>query len=150
MGNGPQGSTRINTAAGAPQQDIFEQYKLALMRASAADRGTAEEELRAKREKRAFDPVKAEGWQGYYLSRMHYRSKGARYHSFVVYFSNLRRLGWVEPSGEVEPSQFQENYPEGAPRVYYCLTEKGRLVSPDDWRDPLNALYPGARARSMA
>ncbi|MFA5186779.1 MAG: hypothetical protein WC551_09905 [Patescibacteria group bacterium] len=150
LGNGPEGSPHIDPAVGSPQQDIFYEYKTALMRATATDRGTAEEERLSRREERKFDPSRAEEEVKYHLSRLHYRSKGARYHSFVVYFSNLRRLGWVEPSGEEEPSQFQENYPPGPPRIYYRLTAAGRSASPGDWKDPFDTLYPGARARSLA
>ncbi|MDD5094550.1 MAG: hypothetical protein PHV74_09255 [Dehalococcoidia bacterium] len=145
LGNGPEGSPRIDPTVGSTQSDIFYHYKTALMRATATDRGTAEEERISKREERNFDPSRAEDQAKYYLSKLRYRSKGARYHSFVVYFSNLRRLGWVEATGEEEPSQFQENYPPGPPRIYYRLTATGRSTSPSTWRDPLKTLYPGTK-----
>ncbi|GAH49309.1 unnamed protein product, partial [marine sediment metagenome] len=31
-----------------------------------------------------------------YLGRIPYKLTSCRFHSFVVYFSNLQRLGWVE------------------------------------------------------
>ena len=34
-----------------------------------------------------------------------------RYHSFLVYFRMLKRLGWVEVAGEVEASSVQEPKP---------------------------------------
>ena len=57
-GNGPYGSAVIDPAAGAPQSDIFSQYKQALIRETAMDRATKTEEKRAKREKRSIDPVR--------------------------------------------------------------------------------------------
>ena len=40
------------------------------------------------------------------------------------------KLGWVEFTGEVEPSEFQNNYPEGQPRKYFRLTASGMAGSP--------------------
>jgi len=62
-------------------------------------------------------------------------------HSFVVYFSNLQRLGWVEFSGREEPSMFQEHYPPGPPRRYFRLTKAGREATEAAWSNPLFALY---------
>ncbi|GAI69538.1 unnamed protein product, partial [marine sediment metagenome] len=64
-----------------------------------------------------------------------------RYHSFVVYFSNLQRLGWVELTGEEEASAFQDHYPPGPPRRYFRLTDKGRAALNREWSNPLMALY---------
>jgi len=38
MGNGPNGSPRIDPDVGAPQSEIFYHYKIALLRAMAEDR----------------------------------------------------------------------------------------------------------------
>ncbi len=100
LGYGPYGSARINPEAGAPQADIFHHYKMALMRATALDRATRVEEKRARREKRSISPDNIESLAERYLNRMPYKAQGCRYHSFVVYFSNLQRLGWVEPTGK--------------------------------------------------
>jgi hypothetical protein len=53
----------------------------------------------------------------------------------------LRKLGWVEPSGKVEASAFQDNYPQGQPRIYYRLTRAGMLASEHEWANPHRALY---------
>jgi DNA-binding PadR family transcriptional regulator len=72
---------------------------------------------------------------------MAYKAQGCRSHSFVVYFSNIQRLGWVEATGKEEPSAFQEHYPKGQPRKYFRLTKAGREANEDDWANPLRALY---------
>ena len=141
LGHGPNGSPRIDPEAGAPQAYIFHHYKLALMKATALDRATSAEEKRARREKRPINPDNIEELAKRYLARMPYKAQGCRYHSFVVYFSNLTRLGWVEPTGTEESSEFQEHYPPGQPRRYFRLTETGKSVPDDLWADPRKALY---------
>ena len=141
LGHGPNGSPVIDPETGAPQADIFYHYKKALMKATALDRATRAEEKRARREKRSIDPANIEKLAERYLSRMPYKAQGCRFHSFIVYFSNLQRLGWVEPTGQEEPSSFQEHYPPGPPRRYFRLTKMGRVASEDDWANPLRALY---------
>jgi len=107
MGRSPYGAPAIDLSVGAPQSDIFHHYKQAILRATAADRATRHEERRAKREKRLINPENIEELTEIYLRRLPYKSGACRYHSFVVYFSNLQRLGWVEPTGQEEPSTFQ-------------------------------------------
>jgi len=141
MGNGPYGSPVIDPNVGAPQSDIFREYKLALMRATALDRATRAEEKRARREKRPINPDNIEKLAERYLARMPYKAQGCRFHSFGVYFSTIQRLGWVEPTNREEASAFQEHYPEGQPRRYFRLTEAGRHASDDDWANPHRALY---------
>lgn len=141
LGNGPHGSSKIDPTVGAPQADIFYQYKTALIEATAMDRATREEERRARREKRLIDPDRIEELAARHAERTPYKSSSCRYHSFVVYFSNLRRLGWVEPSGIEEPSAYQDRYPDGQPRVFYRLTAKGRAASALAWANPQQALY---------
>lgn len=141
MGNGPHGSPAIDPDVGAPQADIFHHYKMALMRATALDRATRVEEKRARREKRSIDPANIEKLAERYLARMPYKAQGARFHSFVVYFSTVQRLGWVEATGQEEPSAFQEHYPEGQPRKYFRLTKVGREASDAAWANPHLALY---------
>jgi hypothetical protein len=144
MGKGPYGSPKIAPEVGAPQADIFHHYKMALMRATALDRATRTEEKRARREKRPIDPDNIEKLMERYLARMPYKAQGCRYHSFVVYFSNLQRLGWVEPTGEEEASAFQDHYPAGMPRRYFRLTDAGRAASDAAWSNPYLALYGGS------
>jgi hypothetical protein len=141
LGNGPYDSPRIDPEVGAPQADIFHHYKMALMRATAVDRATRAEEKRARREKRSIDPDNIERLTERYLARMPYKAQGCRFHSFVVYFSNIQRLGWVEATGREEPSSFQEHYPPGPPRKYFRLTEAGRGAGETAWANPYLALY---------
>ncbi len=141
MGNGPYGSPEIDPKVGGAQSDIFRHYKMALMRATALDRATRTEEKRARREKRPIDPDNIEKLMEGYLGRMPYKAQGCRYHSFVVYFSNLQRLGWVEPTGEEEASAFQDHYPPGQPRRYFRLTKAGKEASDAAWSNPHLALY---------
>ena len=140
-GNDPEGSPRIQPDRGAPQADIFYYYKMALITATARDRATKYEEKAARKEDRPIDPDEIEELTGQYMVRLPYKSKGCRYHSFVVYFSNLRRLQWVEHSGHQEISAFQENYSPGPPRIYYRLTDVGRTASEAAWANPHAALY---------
>jgi len=141
LGHGANGSPRIDPDVGAPQADIFHHYKLALMRATALDRATRVEEKRARREKRAISPDNIDRLAERYLARMPYKTQGCRFHSFVVYFSNLQRLDWVEPTGKEEASAFQDNYPPGQPRKYFRLTKAGREASDAAWSNPHLALY---------
>ena len=141
LGHGPNGSPVIDPEIGAPQADIFYHYKKALMRATAVDRATRAEEKQARREKRSIDPANIEKLAERYLSRMPYKAQGCRFHSFGVYFSTIQRLGWVEPTGQEEPSSFQEHYPPGPPRRYFRLTDAGRTASETAWANPHRALY---------
>ena len=149
MGNGPEGSPRIDPDVGAPQADIFYHYKMALLWAIALDRATREEERRARREKRAIRPEEIERLAERYLARSRFKATGCRYHSFVVYFSSLQRLGWVELTGKEERSAFQDHYPPGPPRRYYRLTDAGRAASDTAWADPLFALYGQSSGASL-
>ncbi len=144
MGSGPYGSPKIDPEVGAPQAESFHYYKMALMRATALDRATRAEEKRARRENRPIEPANIENLAKRYLARSPYKSTSCRYHSFVVYFSTLQRLGWVEPSGKEEPSAFQDHYPPGPPRRYFRLIDAGRAASDAAWSNPYLALYGGS------
>ena len=141
LGKGLYGSPKIDLEVGAPQADIFYHYKMALMRVTALDRATRAEEKGARREKRPINPENIEELAKRYLARMPYKANGCRYHSFIVYFSTLHRLGWVEATGKEEPSAFQENYPSGPSRKYYRLTRAGREAGEQAWSNPHHALY---------
>jgi len=141
LGNGPNGSPRIDPAIGACQADIFYYYKTALLKAIAVDRATRREERQARREKRAIDPERIDGLTETYLARMPFKTTSCRFHSFVVYFSTLQRLGWVEFTGQEEASSFQDHYPAGPPRRYFRLTDAGRAASDAAWSNPQLALY---------
>ena len=140
-GRGPLGSPLIDPEIGAPQSDIFRSYKLALMRATALDQATRAEETKARREKRSIDPDSIEKLAALYLSRIPYKTRGCRFHSFVVYLSTIQRLKWIEPSGYEEPSRFQDHHPPGPPRRYFRLTNAGREASESAWRNPHRACY---------
>ena len=140
MGRGPMGSPAINTGEGAPQADIFYHYKNALLREIAVGRATAAEERQARRQRRGISPSAIEDLAAKYWAKLPYKSHGCRYHSFVVYFSNLRRLGWVEFTGREEPSSIQ-TYGVGQPRRYYRLTAMGMAASEMAWANPYGALY---------
>ena len=141
LGNGPYGSPNIDRSVGAPQADIFRHYKMAMMQVTALDRATRVEEKRARREKRPINPDNIERLAERYLARMPYKAQGCRFHSFITYFSDLQRLDWVEATGRVESSAFQDNYPPGPPRKYYRLTEAGRQAGDAAWTNPHLALY---------
>ena len=141
LGHGPNGSPAINPEVGAPQTDICFFYKRALMKATAVDQATRVEEKQARREKRSINPTNIEKLAERYLARMPYKSRGCRFHSFMVYFSNLQRLGWVQATGQEEPSSFQDNYPPGPPRRYFRLTDAGRTALETAWANPQRALY---------
>lgn len=141
LGQGPHGSPAIDPETGAPQADIFFYYKRALMRATAVDRATRVEEKQARREQRSIEPDNIEKLAEKYLAHIPYKSQGCRFHSFVVYFSTLQRLGWVEATGKEEPSSFQDHYPPGPPRRYFRLTDVGRSAPETAWANPYRALY---------
>ena len=143
MGHGPYNTPRIDPDIGAPQADILFYYKNALMTVRALDEATKEEERQAKRGKRPIDPQEIERLAEQYLARLPYKTSSCTYHSFVVYFSNLQRLGWVELTGKEEPSAFQEHHPPGPPRKYFRLTQRGREASEAAWSNPHAALYGG-------
>lgn len=147
LGKSPTGSPAIDPSVGAPQADIFHYYKVALIRATAEDRATRHEEKQARHQRRAINPDSIERLTERYLARSPYKASGCRYHSFVIYFSNLQRLGWVEFSGKEEPSAFQDHYPSGPPRRYFRLTNAGRAADVAAWANPLFALYGGGNRK---
>ena len=141
LGRGPNGSPVMDSEVGACQADVFYFYKRALMRATALDQAVRAEEKKAARERRSIEPTNIDRLAEKYLAGMSYKSRGCRFHSFVVYFSNLQRLGWVEATGQEERSSFQEHHPPGPPRRYFRLTEAGRVAPEMAWRNPFRALY---------
>jgi hypothetical protein len=141
MGNAPFGSPPIHPEIGAPQTDIFYYYKMARLGFTAIEKAVRQEERLAKREERAISPDNIEMIAKKTVKRIPWKSNGCRYHSFVTYFSNLQRLGWVEESGIVERSSLQEHYPKGQPRRFYRLTDAGMAAPESAWADPYGALY---------
>ena len=141
LGKGPYGSAAIDPQDGAPQAEIFREYKMALMKATALDKATKTEEKQARLEKRYISPDNISDLTDRYLAELTYKAHGCRFHSFVVYFSGLRRLGWVEATGREERSSFQDHYPPGPPRRYYRLTAAGRMAGDTAWANPQITLY---------
>ena len=140
-GNGPEGSPKIDPEIGAPQVDIFHYYKTALLEATARDRATRSEEKKAKVEGRAIDPYKINKLIEKHLAMLPFKTNGCRYHSFVSYFGNIQRLGWVEPSGREESSSLQDSYFDAPSRKFFRLTEAGLNASDAEWANPQKSLY---------
>jgi hypothetical protein len=141
MGDAPFGSPSIDPGTGAPQADIFHYYKTARLEYTGMERAARHEEKLAKLEKRGISPDNIQRIAERKARRIPWKSNGCRYHSFVTYFSNLKRLGWVEESGVEERSSLQDNYPEGQPRKFYRLTSEGMSASESEWADPYATLY---------
>jgi hypothetical protein len=84
LGKSPFDSQTINPKVGAPQSDIFQQYKMAIIKATALDRATRAEEKKAKKERRSIDPDNIEQLAEIYETRLPYKANTCRYHSFVI------------------------------------------------------------------
>jgi len=141
LGKGPEGSKRIDPVRGASQADINYEYKEALARATARDRA---ERIISRMVVSGVDVTeeKAEKIYQRELKRISRKFTHMRYHSFLMYFGVLKRLGWVETTNETEPSSIQDNYPPAPQRVYYHLTRKGIEAGDGLWSNPLFTLYP--------
>ncbi len=72
-----------------------------------------------------------------------------RYHSFLMYFGVLKRLGWVETTEETQPSSIQDNYSQAPSRIYYRLIKNGIEDGEELWTNPLFTLYPEIRPSHM-
>ena len=114
---------------------------MAIIKATAMDRATRAEEKKARERKTVNRSGQHRKIGGKYAARLPYKASGCRYHSFVIYFSNLQRLGWVEFTGREEPSEFQAHYGQGQPKRYFRLTAVGENASDTGWANPLGALY---------
>ncbi len=142
LGNGPEGSPKIDPRKGACQVDLFYQYKLALHKAYATDLVDFENEERIRQGRPIYDQAGYNERIEYFLSRMPYKLVKCRYHSFSRYFHFLKQLKWVEPTGLEEPATIQQSYSKAPPRRYYRLTRKGIKASARQWSNPQMALYP--------
>jgi hypothetical protein len=141
LGRGPEGSRVIDPERGATQSDINFEYKEALARATARERA---ERIISRMVVSGAD-VTEEQAQSIYereLKRISRKFTHMRYHSFLMYFGVLKRLEWVEPTQETEPSAIQGNYPPAPERTYYRLTRKGIEAGDEFWSNPLFTLYP--------
>ena len=148
LGKGPEGSQVIDLERGAAQADINYEYKEALARATARERA----ERTISRLVVSGKDVTEEQAEKIYereLKKVSRKFTHMRYHSFLMYFGVLKRLGWVEEGGRTEPSSIQENYPPAPERTYYRLTEKGREAGDELWSNPLFTLYPNVGPNHM-
>jgi hypothetical protein len=141
LGNGPEGSTKIDPGHGATQSDINFVYKEALARATARDRA---ERIISDMVVKGADVTEEEAEKIYQseLKKVFRKFTHIRYHSFLMYFGVLKRLGWVDVTGETEASGIQDNYHNAPSRIYYRLTEKGKEAGDELWSNPLFTLYP--------
>jgi hypothetical protein len=137
LGNGPEGSRKIGSA----QSDINYEYKEARARATARERA---EKIISKLVLNGVNVTEEDAERIYQreLKRISRKFTHMRYHSFLVYFGVLKRLGWVETTSVTEPSSMQENYSAAPDRVYYRLTEEGAKADQEFWSNPLFTLYP--------
>jgi len=149
-GNAPEGSVKIEPYEGAPMTDIHDSYKGALHRAHARDRAEKDEERRMRKGGLAYSEKEYQERLNYYLERIPQKLLSMRYASFTRYFGHLKRLGWVEATGETESSTFQDDYPLAPPRVYYRLTQAGWKATLAEMADPLITLYNYSRERRSA
>lgn len=151
LGKTPVDSSKIDPIRGATQSDINYEYKEALARATAREHA---EKLISRMVVSGADVTEEQAERIYQreLKRVSRKFTHMRYHSFLMYFSVLKRHGWVEATGETEPSTIQSNYSEAPERVYYRITKKGMEASDEEWANPLFALYPeiGRRHRKPA
>ncbi len=157
MGKGPYVSSKINPRRGDPQADISREYKKTIILETAGVRAVSQAEREEIEGKLPTSDTKAgrrnilarriDELTEKYKASMHIKTTGMRYKNFNVYFSVLldrdgKGLGWVEFTGEEEPSEFQDKYPPGQPRRYYRITAKGRAASEEDWEHPFIVQYP--------
>ena len=148
-GEGPSGSTSIDPAVGAPQTDIFSEYKEAVRRTRAENMVAKVEEKRIKRGERPLSIDEADALLELYIARLPMKSRGMRYHSFLIYFGLLKRLGWVEEA-ETEPSGMQEYFPAAPPRRFYRITDTGLAAPGEQLADPCAFLYGYSREQRSA
>lgn len=141
-GNGPEGSSVIDPSAGAPMADIHYEYKSALHRAFAEDAVARENEERVRKGRPILTEEEYRERLEYYIRRIPYKLTKMRYSSFTRYFGHLKRLKWVEETGQTEPSTIQDSYPPAPSRVYYRLTELGWSAPFVEISNPLRVLYP--------
>jgi hypothetical protein len=140
-GVGPEGSTRIDATRGATQADICFEYKETLGKVTARERA---ERIISDKIIKKVDVSEAEAEDIYQreLKKISRKFTHMRYHSFLMYFGVLKRLGWVEVTEQTEPSAIQDNYPVAPERVYYRLTKVGSQAGQELWSNPLFTLYP--------
>lgn len=125
-------------------------FMTSLHRAHARDAVEREEERRIRRDKPAYTEEEYKDRLNYYLGHIPYKLLKMRYSSFTRYFGHLKRLGWVEETGETEPSAIQDNYPPAPSRVFYRFTDAGWKASMVEISDPVMTLYHYSREQRSA
>lgn len=145
------GVTSIDPAIGATQNDILASYKLALHLDWVDEQLARENESRLRKRLPTMNEAEENGRREYWTGCNPWGRCRMRYHSFLVYFGLLKRLGWVEPAGQIEPSIAQEMMAleaeeepraTGQPRIYYRITSAGKQANQEVVSNPLMALYP--------
>ena len=126
---------------GAAQADICYQYKEGIARATGHAHA---EKIISDLVVNGADVSEEEAERIYQreLKKVSRKFTHMRYHSFLMYFGVLKRLGWVETTSETEQSSLQDNIPAAPQRVYYRLTQKGIEAGTELWSNPLFTLYP--------
>lgn len=148
LGNGPEGSNRIDTKRGATQADINYEYKESLAKATARERA---ERIISDMVINGADVTEEKAKKIYQseLKKVSRKFTHMRYHSFLMYFGVLKRLRWVEVTGKTEASGIQGNYPIAPSRIYYRLTQKGKKATDELWSNPLFTLYPDIKSNHI-
>ena len=100
LGKSPDSSKKIDPLHGAVQADINYEYKEALARATAQDRA---ERIISDLVVKGTDVTEEKAEEIYQreLKRVSRKFTHMRYHSFLMYFGVLKRLGWVDPTNEL-------------------------------------------------
>ena len=139
-GRGPFGATIIDPRRGSTQSDINFEFKEASARENARQRA---EKIVSRMVLAGVDVTEEQAARIYRreLERVSIKFTRMRYHPSLVYFGLLKRLNWVEKTGEVQPSAVQKTI-QALPAVYYRLTKKGMEAVDELWSNPLFALYP--------
>ena len=149
-GLGPGDSRRIDPQVGATMSDICFEYKSAQQRAHTRNTVELEEEKRIRGGLTAYSEEEYLDRLQYFTNRIPYKQFKVRYPSFTRYFGHLKRLKWVEKTGETEPSTIQGYYPLAPARVFYRLNCRGWAATPDQIADPVQALYHYSRQQRSA
>jgi hypothetical protein len=141
LGKGPGDSPVIDPFRGSTQSDINYQYKEASARVTAREHA---EKMISNLVVNGVEVTEEEAENIYQrqLKQISRKFTHMRYHSFLIYFGVLKKLGWVEVTHETEPSAIQVNYPGAPDRVYYRLTSAGKAAGDNLWSNPLFALHP--------
>jgi len=65
------------------------------------------------------------------------------YASYCKLLQILRRLKWIEPTGQTETAHAKGNgYQLHQPRTFYKITSEGLARPEEDWSNPRLVLYP--------